>query len=465
MNSKKYMKDAGKLLKDARSSKKNGVENYSERNDYSNYDGWKNLMTGLGTNKDKTTHTFYNGSEYLSDNILSLLWCGNGMAKKIIQIVADDMVREWISLDGDENNFVNKKLSALKVQKNINMALYWQRLFGGSIIVIGLNDGQEIYQPVNIKKIKSIDFLKAYDRSQVYLTNMNFNNDLKNKHYGNVEYYTVQPVMGKPFNVHHTRVLEFKGEPVPELQRGFGKDFWYWGMSVLQSIWSELKDFGSNQKNLNIILADYVTSVAKLKNLAGLLAEGKEDLVRKRMNAIDLQKSIINTLMIDADGEDYKSNSVSVGGLAEVYDRIMMFLSGVSGIPVTRLFGRSPAGQNSTGEADLINYYDMIKPKQEYDLREPIQKLIDYIVLSDEVKIDSEISFQFNKLFQLSETDEIKNRNVQAQTDQIYLQNGILTPEEVRKSRYSGGYNYTTEIDAGDEDFGFGNLNEEAENE
>lgn len=36
-------------------------------------------------------------------------------------------------------------------------------------------------------------------------------------------------------------------------------------------------------------------------------------------------------------------------------------LSAVSEIPVTILFGRSPCGQNATGDSDFEQYYSMVQ--------------------------------------------------------------------------------------------------------
>jgi len=61
---------------------------------------------------------------------------------------------------------------------------------------------------------------------------------------------------------------------------------------------------------------------------------------------------------------------------------MMMDLSGASRIPVTKLFGRSPAGLNSTGEGDLENYADFIEQECEAKLRPIFQKFLPFICIS-----------------------------------------------------------------------------------
>ena len=60
----------------------------------------------------------------------------------------------------------------------------------------------------------------------------------------------------------------------------------------------------------------------------------------------------------------------------------MMDMAGAAEIPATKLFGRSPEGMNSTGEADLRNYYDMIAQMQERYLRPALEKLVPVMAIS-----------------------------------------------------------------------------------
>ena len=55
-------------------------------------------------------------------------------------------------------------------------------------------------------------------------------------------------------------------------------------------------------------------------------------------------------------------------------------LSAVTCIPQTILFGRSPAGENATGESDLENYYNFVEGIQKRMLKKNIRTLIKAIV-------------------------------------------------------------------------------------
>lgn len=57
-------------------------------------------------------------------------------------------------------------------------------------------------------------------------------------------------------------------------------------------------------------------------------------------------------------------------------------LSGASRIPMTKLFGRSPAGLNATGDGDLQNYYDFIDTLRESKLRPAVERLLPVMAMS-----------------------------------------------------------------------------------
>jgi phage-related protein (TIGR01555 family) len=84
----------------------------------------------------------------------------------------------------------------------------------------------------------------------------------------------------------------------------------------------------------------------------------------------------------------------------------MLDIAGAAEIPVTRLFGRSPAGMNATGESDLQNYYDMITERQESDLGPIIEKLIPIMCMSLYGAIPDDIDYEFNPIVETPEEDK-----------------------------------------------------------
>ena len=103
-------------------------------------------------------------------------------------------------------------------------------------------------------------------------------------------------------------------------------------------------------------------------------------------------------------------------GLADVYDRVMMDVAGAARTPVTKLFGRSPAGMNSTGESDMRNYYDYIDGLRETDFRAIIERLLPIMAVSawGQIPDDLEIDFPPMQTPDARETAEIAERKTNA---------------------------------------------------
>ena len=86
-------------------------------------------------------------------------------------------------------------------------------------------------------------------------------------------------------------------------------------------------------------------------------------------------------------------------GLKDVYDSMCLDVSGASRIPVTKLFGRSPAGMNATGESDLKNYYDYVDSLREGTLRPILERLLPVILLSSIGYVPDDLDVQFPPLW------------------------------------------------------------------
>ena len=60
-----------------------------------------------------------------------------------------------------------------------------------------------------------------------------------------------------------------------------------------------------------------------------------------------------NSIQILGENDSFETHQYTFGGIADTYDRFMMDVAGAAETPVTKLFGRSPAGMNATGESDM----------------------------------------------------------------------------------------------------------------
>lgn len=405
-------------------------------------DGWSNILTGLGVpGRDKTTAAIFRTCWNFSSQEYDDLYRSDGLTRRIIEVVASDMVRQGWRVEGDTDNLVNGYLQDINAMCILTDLIKWARLYGGSIIVMGIADGQPLSEPVDEFNIYSIRWLRVYDRFQA-MPNMQFVCcDLNSEHYGFPEMYMVNDYRtGQTFQVHHTRILRMDWNQLPPREQMMNSG---WGDSIIESIYTELRNNGTAFANMAAIMQDFVNGVLKIPNLSmSMLNPCNDDHIRRRLDFANLSKSITNMLVLDGD-ETFEKLSSTISGLPELVDRFMLSLCSVTGIPATLLFGRSPAGFNATGESDIRNYYDMVKQYQESKLKPCLDKLIKYIMLSRDGPFQGiepeNWGVEFTPLWQNTEEQEATIRRIVAETDAVYLDRGVIDPIEVAESRFGGG--------------------------
>ena len=150
-------------------------------------------------------------------------------------------------------------------------------------------------------------------------------------------------------------------------------------------------------------------------------------------------KSTFHSLIMDTD-EDYIRENASFTGIPEVMYQFFMLICSASGYPMTRLFGVSPAGLNSTGDGDTYRYYDKVESEQKTKLL-PILYRLTYIY--SEWRNIEKPKIEFNPLEQMTEKEQAELDEKKANTEktkmetyQGYIDMGIMTPEIVEELEF-----------------------------
>lgn len=425
----------------------------------SNMDGWMNVLTGMGIcGRDKKQNTAFRVSYIFNRSELDQMYRSDGVVRLIIDLFANEMIRQGWELEGDSEGKIIGKLEELNCNQSMTDLIKWARLYGGSVCIMGIADGLPLDQPVDENTIRDVQWLRVFDRYQAYSRDGTFESDLNSPNYGYPNVYTINDNRtGAVFFVHYSRILRMDWNMLPPRWQNFNQG---WGDPLIQTIYEELRNYSAAFSHTASMMEDFVNGVLKIPNLAVIMASQCGDQnVLKRLNILNLSKSTMNTMLIDGD-EDYQKLSTNVSGVADLIDRFMLSLSAVSRIPVSLLFGRAPAGLNATGDNDVRNFYDAVKQTQEAKLKPVLEKLIRYIMLSKDgpfngVEPDN-WSIQFVPLWQNTEEQEAIVRRTVAETDAIYLDRGVLDPAEVAVSRFGGNkWSMNTEIDIEARDNGF----------
>lgn len=419
-------------------------------------DGYKNLMNKYGTQDDVSEQYRFESEAPVTDVELTLNYEENGLFSKIIDIPADDAVSNGFSYginDLDLEAFINDSLDKLDFEEKAATAIKWSRLYGGALMVMIIDDGKDIEEPVDWDNIRGIDELIVFERplitpdySSIYDRDPKSG---KRSKFGLPEFYNVSPVYGKSFRVHESRCLLFKNGTLP--QSSTKTEYRFFGIPEHIRIHKAVQETVTSHGNGTKLLDRAVQAIYKMNDLANLLeTEEGEDIVLRRLRIIDMAKGIINSIAIDADGEDYDYKTVTFSGVKDIIDATCNMLSAVTNIPQTKLFGRSPAGENSTGEGDMENYYSYVNKIQKLNLKRNLGVLIDIILIVGKCKGEFEeipkYKLGFKPLWNLSEIEQASVDQTKAQTEltkaqtaQAYVDIQALDASEVRKRLAENG--------------------------
>lgn len=389
--------------------------------------------------------SIYDSGMLIPDYDLAEKYQYNGLFSKIIDRPAEEALKHGIEYNISDQtlaDFLDDALDRLDWEEKATTAIRWARLFGGAVIVMLLDDGRGLEEPVNWQDIRSVEELRVYERAIVqpdpncYLT-------------GKAEYFDISSTYGGFFRVHRSRCLVFKNGSLPEYAAP--QQYFYWGLPEYVRIRRDLSIALHTHQSAANMIDKSVQPVYKQRGLQSTLAgPDGDDKTLKRLLVLDASRGMMNSVAIDMDGEDYSFQTFQLSGASEILESTYSLLSAVTCIPQTILFGRSPSGENATGESDLENYYNFVEGIQKRMLKKNIRTLLKAVVQAgvyDRSIAESQtIKPTFKPLWSLSEAEQAtvelskaQRAQATAQTAQLYIDMQVLQPDEVRQALSQDG--------------------------
>jgi hypothetical protein len=239
--------------------------------------------------------------------------------------------------------------------------------------------------------------------------------------------------------VHRSRLMCFVGREVPDILK---PAYAFGGLSMSQMA----KPYVDNWLRTRQAVADLIESFSVsgvYMNMAGSLQEGGVEAL-KRIELFNVMRSNAGAFALDKDTEEFFNVSTPLGTLDALQAQSQEQMSSVSGIPLIILLGITPTGLNASSEGEIRAFYDWIHAYQESFFRDQLQACIHFIMLHLWGEIDEEITFEFEPLWSMTDKEKAEIDKIEAETDQVRIDSGVLDPGEVRKavaaqpdSRYS----------------------------
>lgn len=335
-------------------------------------------------------------------DLLTTLYRENWVVQNIVQLVPDDVVRKWYELKTSASPEYLDKWTRVerktKLRDRIREGIYWGRLYGGAAGIILIKGQDDLSKPLDLDMVAPDSFqgLMILDRWTGVYPSIGIVTDPGDPDFGLPEYYTIRDEERGQMvaTVHHSRVIRFIGRDLPWLEK---VQETYWGESEIEAIYQDLVRHDNVLANMASLTFRANVTYMESDGLDQLLGTANTEMQRRFWNVMAAQsimESNFGTRIVNK-GDVMHQHQYSFSGLPDVYDRMMMAVSGAARIPVTKLFGRSPAGMNATGESDEQNYYDYIDTIRDTTFRGIVERILPVMALSTWGKIPDDLDIDF----------------------------------------------------------------------
>jgi phage-related protein (TIGR01555 family) len=392
-------------------------------------DGLVNALTGGGTTVDRRTAAFY-ALRVMAPQQIDAAYRSSWLMRKVVDRPANDMTRAWRDwqVEGDQIKLIEAEEKRLAVRDKVQRAIILGRLGGGALI-LGVPQGDTML-PINQRAIGKGALRYIHVLSRWRLSLGQIVTDPEDDLYGQPAYFEMNSATGAKVRLHPSRVIPFKGLPVPDMGVANEQDA-FWGDSVVQAIDDAIRNADAAQNGIASLIEEAKVDMLKMAGLNDEVgsAEG-EKRVMARLNLAQTAKSIHRALILDA-GDDWEQRQITFAGMPDVLRMFLSIVAGAADIPATILLGKSPDGMNATGDADFRAYYDSIGSKQENELRPQIERIDEVLLPSALGSKPDDATFTWAPLWQMDEVQTATVMKTKAEAVQIYVNSGLFDDQSL----------------------------------
>lgn len=384
----------------------------------------------------------------------------NGLIRAGCEMIADEMVEKGITLTTKGNNDpdtdkqakldrLNELITKINLLPTLRKAVSISKYYGGSLVYMdfdGIDTASEnLLNPLILtknelrgKKLRRLKVIEPYNLSPGQYNAA----DPLQEYYFKPRYWFV---MGKAVDA--SRFLPpVQENELPTILR---PAYNFFGIPLAQIVLDAVAHFTECREAEARLLTKFSLTVFKTNLNEQLFSGGDWSQIDNRVNNFVQYRSNDGVMLIDKESEDIDIKSTSLAGVKDIVSQAMEIVAAYFNEPVTKMWGLTPSGFN-TGESDLNNHYDHIASQQEKQLRDQIEYVLKVLQMQEWGEIDNEITFTFNPLSEEKEESIATVNKIKAETQQIYISNGVISPDEGRECLKA------------DPKSGFNNLNEES---
>ena len=231
-------------------------------------------------------------------------------------------------------------------------------------------------------------------------------------------------------SIHTSRLLTFVAREMPDMLK---PAYAFGGLALTQMAKPYVDNWLRARQSVSDLLHSFSVPVLMtvmgnvLSGIAGAMAS-----LLTRVQAFNQFRDNRGTFVLDKETEDFKTVTTPLSGVDKLQAQAQEQIASVVGIPLVVLLGVTPSGLNASSDGEVRTFYARIKAEQEQFFRPHLKTILTILQLWENGTVDDSLDFQFNDLWETSELDGSTVRKNVADTDAVYINAGVVDPEEVR---------------------------------
>lgn len=247
--------------------------------------------------------------------------------------------------------------------------------------------------------------------------------------------------------VHASRFLYFsEGKPPMLLLPAYN----FFGIPLSQIVLDAVTHFTECREAEARLLTKFSLTVMKT-DMSAVLTGGGTGEIDKRIQYFVQMRDNDGVMLVNNETEDIIKLETPLAGVTDIVRQTMEMVAAMFGEPVVKLWGVTPGGLNSTGEADMQNHYDHINSVQEKIFRAPLKHALEVLQINKFGAVDDAITFTFAPLGADDDRAVADTQKVKADTAAVLFDRGIVSGGEVRKALAEDPKSQFTNIDPDEE--------------